>query len=358
MRNIRMTGRERVERMLRHEDHDSIPRMETVWDETLERWESEGLVGSVYEYLGQDFQAVSWIEPFPFPGQHVPICEDEETVTYRDQYNNVMRSWKWRSGTPEHVEFGCKDRHQWETEYKQRYLDAAPSFNLDASFRDVAMARRNGRWSYFAGLETFEMARKLVGDETFLIAMAEEPEWVIDMSNTFTDVVLRDLDDLWEEGLCPDGLWIYGDMAYRRGTMCGPKFYRNLVWPDHKRMADWAHERGLPMIYHTDGDINGVLDDYVDACFDCLQPLEAKAGMDITKLAPTYGDKVAFFGNIDVMVMATNDRDLIEQEIKTKLTAGKSTKAYAYHSDHSVPPSVSWETYQFIVELIDKYGNY
>ena len=29
-----------------------------------------------------------------------------------------------------------------------------------------------------------------------------------------------------------------------------------------------------------------------------------------------------------------------------------------YHSDHSVPPQVSWKTYQAIIGLIKKYGNY
>jgi len=38
--------------------------------------------------------------------------------------------------------------------------------------------------------------------------------------------------------------------------------------------------------------------------------------------------------------------------------AGKATKGYAYHSDHSVPPQVSWKTYQGIIGLIGKHGKY
>jgi hypothetical protein len=44
--------------------------------------------------------------------------------------------------------------------------------------------------------------------------------------------------------------------------------------------------------------------------------------------------------------------------VRTKLAAGMSTLGYVYHSDHSVPPAVSWDTYKFIVELIDNHGNY
>jgi hypothetical protein len=35
-----------------------------------------------------------------------------------------------------------------------------------------------------------------------------------------------------------------------------------------------------------------------------------------------------------------------------------SGHGYAYHSDHSVPPTVSWDTYQFIMHLVDEHGRY
>jgi uroporphyrinogen-III decarboxylase len=58
------------------------------------------------------------------------------------------------------------------------------------------------------------------------------------------------------------------------------------------------------------------------------------------------------------MVLATNDRDAIEAEVRGKLDAGMAKKRYIYHSDHSVPPQVSLDTYRFVVDLLDKHGNY
>lgn len=131
-----------------------------------------------------------------------------------------------------------------------------------------------------------------------------------------------------------------------------------LIWPQHKRIADWAHANGLKMIYHTDGNVNGVMDLYVEAGFDSLQPLESKAGMDIRRLVPDYSDQLTLFGNIDVMKMLTNDLELIEEEIVSKFTAMKPTNAYIYHSDHSVPPQVSLQTYHAIIEMVNRHGNY
>jgi uroporphyrinogen decarboxylase len=178
------------------------------------------------------------------------------------------------------------------------------------------------------------------------------------MSRVYTDASIRRLDAHMEADIAPDGLWCYGDMAYNHATMCSPRMYREIIWPDHKRLADWAHARGMKFIYHTDGDVNGVIELYLEAGFDCLQPLEAKAHMDVRELCPKYGDRLAFFGNIDVMTMATNDLERIEAEIASKFAAGKATRGYAYHSDHSVPPSVSWATYRGIIDLVEKHGWY
>jgi uroporphyrinogen decarboxylase len=353
-----MVGRERVNRMFARQDQDSTPRMESFWDDTLRRWRAEGLTEDPNVVLGNDFQGLCWSEPFPFPGQAEVIGEDADTVTMRDGWGQVNRYWKNRQGTPEHIAFPCETRRNWECDIKPRLLSLGPWVSLEGARRDMATARRNGRWCHITGLETFEMTRHLLGDENTMIAMLDEPDYVLDVSNTMTDLVLRDFQYLLDNGIEPDGVWIYGDMAFRSGVICGPPLYRELVWPDHKRMADWAHERGLPFIFHTDGDVNAVIGDYIAAGFDCLQPLEAKAGMDVRKLCPQYGDSMAFFGNCDVMVYATNDRDAIEAEIASKLAAGKATRGYAYHSDHSVPPSVDWQTYLFVIEMVDKHGNY
>jgi uroporphyrinogen decarboxylase len=80
--------------------------------------------------------------------------------------------------------------------------------------------------------------------------------------------------------------------------------------------------------------------------------------MDIRQLAPQYGDQLSFWGNLDIMTMITNDLPTIEEELATKLAAAKPYNGYIYHSDHSVPPQVSWLTYQGIIRLLDQYGNY
>lgn len=329
--------------------------------ETIARWQGEGLDGgadTVLGMLGNDFIGLNWADPKPFRGRHEVIREDDETSTYVDEFGVVLRQWKHRSGTPEHISFGCDTAEKWHSVYKPALLAAGVQANIEASRQDELRGRREGKWRHLTGLEPFESMRRIMGDEIGLIALLEEPEWMADFSHTVVGLVIQDFEALEAAGIEFDGVWIYGDMAYNHGTLCSPRMYKEIIWPEHKRLADWAHARGKPIIFHTDGDVNAVLDLYIEAGFDALQPMEAKANMDVRKVAPAYGDRLSCFGNIDVMIMATNDHERIEAEMREKFAAGMATRGYAYHSDHSVPPSVSWETYQFIMGLVEQLGWY
>lgn len=352
---------ERVNRMMERRDHDRIPRHESFWPETIARWQGEGLEGgdaAVLALLESDFHSLCWCWPEAYPGTEKILSEDAETQVILDGQGKRVRYWKNKSGTPEHLGFECDSREAWEKTFKPALLENAMQLNLKTTAEAFHAGRAAGKWTHFTGVESFEETRSLIGDEIALMAMVEDPEWLVDVAETFTDVTLQNFDAALAAGIRPDGLWIYGDMAFKTATMCSPAMYKEIFWPQHKRFADWAHANGMKMIYHTDGNVNGVIGLYIEAGFDCLQPLETKAGMDVRNLSPRCGDRLALFGNIDVMLMITNDRDLIEQEIVSKFAAAMATKGYAYHSDHSVPPQVSWSTYQFIIDCVKKYGNY
>ena len=355
-----MTGQERVERGFVRKEQDRLPRYESFWLETIARWQQEGLQGdacAVHDIMDADFAGIGWVWPNPYEEETV-LEEAEETKIIRRPSGAILRIWKNKSGTPEHLDWECKDPAIWRDKFRARYEDRQWELPLDDIRQSYVEARRKGRWAFAAGVEPFEMLRDLVGDENFLMAMIEEPEWIAEMAEVLTGAVLAHYRVMLDAGIQPDGIWTYGDMAFKNGPFCSPEMYRELIWPQHKRMADFAHANGMRFIYHTDGDVNSVVPDYIAAGFDALQPLEAKTNMDVRSLCPQYGDRLAFFGNIDVMKFAFASMEEIEAEIVEKFAAGKATHGYFYHSDHSVPPQVSWERYQYIIEFVRRHGQY
>jgi len=188
-------------------------------------------------------------------------------------------------------------------------------------------------------------------------SMKLEPDLVNDVFTTITDMNIAVCEDLLARGYELDGAWIWGDIAYSRGTFFSPRMYREILWPFHKRLVGFFRARGLPVVYHSDGDLRAVIDLLIEAGVTCLQPLEAKAGMDLLKLKREYGGRLAFMGNIDFEVIARGPESA-EEEIRLKVGLGKEGGGYIYHSDHSVPPKVSLDEYRRVLDLVRHYGAY
>ena len=361
-----MTSRERVKRAFERRDQDRAPRYESFWSETIRRWMSEGLPGTTewearaaaLELLESDLHVCAYLCPQPFGARSEVLEENEETQVVKDASGGIARWWKNKDGTPEHIGFDCDSREKWDRIYKPAFQSHPLLLDVKAALRNYEEGRRRDKWTFITGVEPFEMLRKLLGDIQFLYATVDDPEWVVDLAETTTSAMLCELDAAFAAGIRPDSLWIYGDMAFKNMTFCSPDTYRELIWPQHKRMADWAHGHGMKFIYHTDGDVRAVIPLYIEAGFDCLQPLEAKASMDLRDIAPRYGDKLALFGNIDVMSMLRNDLPEIEAEIAAKTAAGLATRGYIFHSDHSIPPQVSFETFKAMIALADRYTTF
>jgi uroporphyrinogen decarboxylase len=114
----------------------------------------------------------------------------------------------------------------------------------------------------------------------------------------------------------------------------------------------------MPVIFHSDGDIRLLIPQFMEAGVDMIQPMEARASMDVRELAPQYGDRLGFCGNIDVTVLATNDRERIRAELHSKMSAAMPYRGYMYHSDHSIPPGVTLETYRWLLDEVCRFGRY
>jgi uroporphyrinogen decarboxylase len=356
-----ITSRERMNLALARQEADRIPRAESFWPETIPLWRTQGLTPGVDIGLRFDYDIVGagWNNQQARLGFSRAIEETEEWITREDGNGAVLRYWKHKSGTPEHVRFTVDTRDRWE--WLKRELLAVPieqRVDTEGALRAMQNARAKDRWFCWAGVECFEIAKDVVGHEILCCAMAQDPEWARDIYDTETDVALRVLDHLERSGLRFDGAWIYGDIAYNHGPFCSPRMYRELVMPAHRRHVGWFKERGLPVIYHTDGDFRPLIPSMLEIGIDCFQPLEAKAGLDVRELKSLYGKRAALMGNIDIMVLITNDRAKIEAEVAAKIPLARQGGGYIYHSDHSIPPGVTWQSYQFLMELVDRYGSY
>ena len=360
-----MTSRERITRILKREPVDRIGLQGSPWGEATERWREEGGLGpeeNAGAHFGYDMASGGWLAMHADLDYEEEIVEEtEEHKLVRNANGALLRWWKAQAGTPEHVDFLVKDRAGWD-EHIRPHLTNSDRFRERIGFDAYRDARKDAaeKELYFtwSGLNVFECMHPVCGHEYMLMGMAMDPDWVKDMCNVYADLIINLQQMLFDDEGAPDGIFFYEDMGFKNKPFMSPAMYKEIVWPAHKRTFDYAHSLGLPVIVHSCGGIMDLVPGLIEAGMDCLQAMEVKAGMDLVELKKMYGDQIAFYGGLDIRALETNDKAVVEAELLKKVPVAMEGSGYILHSDHSIPGTVSFETYKYFVERGLEIGTY
>jgi uroporphyrinogen decarboxylase len=204
----------------------------------------------------------------------------------------------------------------------------------------------------------FDAMNAMCGHECVLMAMAMDPDWIRDMCDVYATVTIDMLEIAYQQEGLPDGLWVWDDLGFKHRPFMSPAMYRELIFPAHKRLFDFAHSKGLPVVLHCDGLVESLIPHLIEAGINCIQPIEVKAGMDLLRIKKTFGDQIALIGGMDVRELLSNDLARVRKELESKLPQAMAGSGYVLQVDHSVPPQVNYETYKYFVEKGLEIGTY
>lgn len=352
-----MTTKERFMRMFQHKEADRVPIIDSPWNGTFERWHKEGLPRDVdwTDYFGIDKTASIGVDITPRYEQKV-LEETDDYKIYTSAWGVTMKSFKHQDSTPEFLDYKVTTPEVWEEAKRRMTLDD-DRIPWEMLKREYPKWVAEGRWIEANFWFGFDVTHSwMAGTETILVAMYEEPEWVVDMFNTYLDSCIGLFDKVWDAGYRFDAIYWPDDMGYKNTTFFSNNMYRELLKPVHRRAVEWAHSKDIYAHLHSCGDIMNRIDDLVEIGIDALNPLEVKAGMDPIKLKKKYGDKLVLHGGVNAVLW--DDRDAIIGEIDRVIPVLKENGGYIFSSDHSVPNSVSLENFRAIVEEIKRVGRY
>lgn len=350
-----MQARERVSLVLAGEMPDRVPMDDTFWETTIDRWRGEGLPAAMSprDYFGvNEIVRISGDYTMQFPERVVQSAANLRE--YWDADGALRRDLHMADGwTSQWLDFTIKNLEDWR-KHQQR-MAFHPSRIPANTWETYRQARAEGKFVCYMGHACFHPTWMRIGMENLLMGLLEDPAFIHELFDAHAQLIIDIFEGMRNLGLEFDGALLADDLGYRAGPLISPKAYRTLVFPYHKRLCDHFAERGLKTILHSDGDISTLIPHFLDAGFAGLNPLEVNAGLDIRTLHPQYGDRLVFYGNIDVRKLAGTRQD-IEEEVVGKLTFAREHGRYIYHSDHSVPHSVSFENYAYAMRLIKQLG--
>lgn len=116
------------------------------------------------------------------------------------------------------------------------------------------------------------------GLELFSYAYAEQPELVSAWLEALNWAEIQRVHESADASLSPVAL-VYADLADKNQTLFSPAFLRREFFPRLKKLVDAWHSHGVRVIFHSDGNLWSVLEDFRAAGIDGLNPLEPLAGM-------------------------------------------------------------------------------
>jgi uroporphyrinogen decarboxylase len=358
-----MTSLERMTNTLARRPVDHIPAVVSPWGDTIKRWTAEGHIAKgedLIEHFNQDLRRAGWLDSVvDLDFEEVVLEETHDTILKLDGNGAKLRRHKLHAGTPEHVGFTVTDREGWEAHARDQLVKVdRRRVPFEAYRKERALAAEQQRYFCWEGVGPFEQMHPLCGHEHMLIGMAADPDWVIDMVQVYIDLTINHLELLFAEEGAPDCIFVFEDMGFRDRPFMSPLMYQQIIEPGHKRLFDFAHAKGCSVILHSCGHVEPLVPGLIRAGIDCLQAMEVKAGMDMPRLAERFGDRIAFYGNIDARILISNDLAALDVEMRTKIPAVlERGGGYILHSDHSEPPDVNYETICFFLQRGREIGS-
>ncbi|HBO43266.1 MAG TPA: hypothetical protein DD670_04910 [Planctomycetaceae bacterium] len=365
---------ERVIAALNHEEGDRVPVAEFFWTSFVRRCKAELGVGDDFDpYCFWDLDLVV-ISPNMDP--HITGIEVlEDTADYKLMRTGFGATVERKRGypMPHYISFETDTFERMEAlrfddpRDPRRYHEAiddqingiGDEVNLGLpSFVDRVDAYSDDFCVFGSVCEIQESLWRIIGAENVYYKLAEDPERLAEFVARLGDFLVGIVEGQIEAARGKlSGIYVWGDVASTREMLISPKMWRRLHKPQLKRLCDRIHQAGLKVIYHGCGNALPIFEDLIEVGVDGYNPLEAKAGLDVVELKRQFGGRLAMVGNINVQVLATNDRERVRIEVLRKLNAAKGG-GYILQSDHSVPDSVDPHNYDYMVRLAHEYGGF
>jgi len=135
----------------------------------------------------------------------------------------------------------------------------------------------------------------------------------------------------------------YGDdLATQQGPLMRLELYRELIKPQHKRMAAAVKRFSKPILFHSCGSVSGLIPDLLDVGIDALNPIQvAAANMETRRLKEEFGRDLTFWGGIDTQhVLSQGTTGEVRREVRRRIDDLGRGGGYVLCPVHNVQPEV------------------
>jgi uroporphyrinogen decarboxylase len=158
-------------------------------------------------------------------------------------------------------------------------------------------------------------------------------------------------------------VYITDDVGTQNSLLLSPRMFRKMIKPRFQEFI--GHVKSLAphvkVMYHTDGAVLPLIDDFIDMGADILNPIQTSTkGLDDTKtLKEQFGDRLSFHGAIDVQQVLPNaSAEEVKQEVARRIRDLGTNGGYICAPCHNISFDIPPENVVALFEAAKEYGRY
>lgn len=198
----------------------------------------------------------------------------------------------------------------------------------------------------------FESGWALRGLNQLLMDLLDAPDVadaVLEITYQYHRVVAQ---KMAEHGV--DMIWLGDDVGSQKTMMISPRLWERFLKP---RMATLIAEvkaihPALKVAYHCDGNLVPIIPQLIEIGVDVLNPIQAES-MDPAMLKRDYGDRLCFFGAIDVQTtLPFGTPEQVREEVRLRRRTIGAGGGWICAPTHHVQFDTPMENFWALVETV------
>jgi len=190
----------------------------------------------------------------------------------------------------------------------------------------------------------FETVLALIGHDNMCYMLADDPELVKDVFDGVGSRYLKYYETCAKYDVV-GAMMADDDWGFNTQTFLSVNDMKKYILPWHKKIAEVAHRANKPIILHSCGNIEAVMDDVIyDIRYDARHSFEDNIIPVETAYEKYYG-KIALLGGIDVDFLTRSTPEMIYERSCAMLKRTKDRGGYALGSGNSIPDYVPAKNY-------------